>query len=149
LGKHDDPEFEVGYKKPPLHTRFKPGHSGNLGGRPKKKAQTYVEAFEKELARTTSINIGGKTRRISMIELMAKQHIARAVKGDTKAAQLVISIVRSLGSDGSTGLPPIIDMLRSIHAGHEALSAGSPESGESGSDAPLPLTDPGVADDET
>jgi len=149
LGRNDDPTFEVGYKKPPLHSRFKAGHSGNMRGRPKKKPQTYVEAFEKELARTTSINIGGKTKKISMIELMAKQHIARAVKGDTKAAQLVLGIVRSTGSDGSTGLPPIIEMLRTIHADHQALSAGSPKSGEFGSDAPPFDPDGGEQADET
>ena len=27
-------EYEVGYKKPPQHTRFKPGQSGNRHGRP-------------------------------------------------------------------------------------------------------------------
>ena len=28
-------DYEVGYRKPPKHTRFKPGQSGNLRGRPK------------------------------------------------------------------------------------------------------------------
>ena len=28
-------DYEVGYKKPPIHTRFKPGVSGNPKGRPK------------------------------------------------------------------------------------------------------------------
>ena len=33
---HDqEPDYEVGYGKPPHHTRFKPGVSGNPRGRPK------------------------------------------------------------------------------------------------------------------
>jgi hypothetical protein len=28
-------DYEVGYGKPPKHTRFKPGQSGNPKGRPK------------------------------------------------------------------------------------------------------------------
>ena len=30
-----DDDYAVGYKKPPLHTRFKKGQSGNPRGRPK------------------------------------------------------------------------------------------------------------------
>ena len=30
-----DPDYEVGYKKPPAHTRFKKGPSGNHRARPK------------------------------------------------------------------------------------------------------------------
>ena len=29
-------DYEVGYGKPPQHTRFKPGQSGNARGRPRK-----------------------------------------------------------------------------------------------------------------
>jgi hypothetical protein len=28
-------DYEVGYRRPPKHTRFKPGQSGNPLGRPK------------------------------------------------------------------------------------------------------------------
>lgn len=31
----DGDQYEVGYKKPPKNTRFKPGQSGNPNGRPK------------------------------------------------------------------------------------------------------------------
>ena len=30
----DNDEGQVGYGKPPVHSRFKPGHSGNPKGRP-------------------------------------------------------------------------------------------------------------------
>ena len=51
----DDPEveaapYEVGYGKPPKATRFKPGKSGNPGGRPKgsgKKSRTTDAVVEK------------------------------------------------------------------------------------------------------
>ena len=32
----DDKDYEVGYKKPPKHTQFQPGQSGNPAGRPPK-----------------------------------------------------------------------------------------------------------------
>ena len=31
----DSDDGQVGYRKPPVHTRFKPGQSGNPKGRPK------------------------------------------------------------------------------------------------------------------
>jgi hypothetical protein len=31
-----EPSYEVGYKKPPLHARFKKGQSGNPRARPKR-----------------------------------------------------------------------------------------------------------------
>ena len=36
-------DYEIGYKKPPKHTQFKPGQSGNPKGRPPK-PQTIEEA---------------------------------------------------------------------------------------------------------
>ncbi len=35
-GKSGQPDYEVGYGKPPAHSRFQPGRSGNPKGRPKK-----------------------------------------------------------------------------------------------------------------
>lgn len=45
-------DYEVGYKKPPQHTRFKKGHSGNSVGGPKrhyslKEAQIVIEQWRK------------------------------------------------------------------------------------------------------
>ena len=36
-------DYEIGYKKPPKHTQFKPGQSGNPKGRPQK-PQTIEDA---------------------------------------------------------------------------------------------------------
>jgi hypothetical protein len=40
-------DYEVGYKKPPVHSQFKPGQSGNLSGRPKRVRELALEqAFQ-------------------------------------------------------------------------------------------------------
>lgn len=42
-------DYEVGYKKPPIHTRFKKGTSGNASGKAKP-ATDVLSALEKTLA---------------------------------------------------------------------------------------------------
>ena len=37
----NDAAAKVGYKKPPKEHRFKPGQSGNVSGRPRKKAADF------------------------------------------------------------------------------------------------------------
>lgn len=70
---------KVGRGRPPAHTRWKPGQSGNPGGRPKTAhlAQAYREALE---------SLDPKTQR-SVAEVIAMAIIRRALKGDVKAAQ--------------------------------------------------------------
>jgi hypothetical protein len=41
-------DYEVGYGRPPIHTRFKPGQSGNPAGRPKG-AQNFATEIAAEL----------------------------------------------------------------------------------------------------
>jgi hypothetical protein len=37
--------YEVGYKKPPRHSQFKPGNRANPHGRGKRKLRTQAEIF--------------------------------------------------------------------------------------------------------
>ena len=60
---------EVGYKKPPKKTRFKPGRSGNPKGRPKgcKNMRTIVKDI---LDRNVTIRENGRTRRVKFPEVL-------------------------------------------------------------------------------
>ena len=79
-----------GYGKPPKAYRFPPGKSGNPGGRPKKtRITTIEEALGAELSETVTVTINGKSQKISLAELVAKQAVARAAKGDDKAIATV------------------------------------------------------------
>lgn len=115
-------EFPIGYKKPPLQTRFKPGQSGNPSGRPKKKATTLPECFERELNTVITVNEGGKHRRIRKVQAIAKQLTNKAVTGDHKATALLMRAVEPRELDPLDSLSPLLHEMRAIHAKHEATN---------------------------
>lgn len=45
-------EYEVGYGRPPTHTRFQPGKSGNPNGRPKGSKNTKTILMEELIQRS-------------------------------------------------------------------------------------------------
>ncbi len=87
----DQQDDTVGYKKPPRHSRFKPQQSGNPKGRPKgsKNMSTLIKG---ELDAPIAISEGGKTRRVSKREALVKTQVAKALKGDHKAAHLLMGL---------------------------------------------------------
>jgi hypothetical protein len=85
----------VGYCKPPSRTQFKPGHSGNPRGRPKGTRNLKTDLAE-ELAERIPINEGGRKRAISKQRAMLKQLMAKALRGDVRAANSIIGLVERL-----------------------------------------------------
>ena len=93
--EQDDPrakpnEDAFGYCKPPKHSRFKPGQSGNPRGRPRKNSS--IEAMiKRELDQTVKIMEGGRELRITKRAAIIKQFVNRAIKGDAKPLQLMLA----------------------------------------------------------
>ncbi|MEL7042966.1 MAG: DUF5681 domain-containing protein [Pseudomonadota bacterium] len=69
-------EYEVGYGKPPKHTRFKKGESGNPNGRPK----SYKSAIS-VLSEPVSMQVEGKVRRVSGFEAAFRKTAQNAIEG--------------------------------------------------------------------
>lgn len=84
-------DYEVGYGKPPKHTQFKKGKSGNPNGKPRK-VPTHAEIVERELDKRITITEDGKQRRVTKREVMHKSTIQKAMKGDLKAVRLVMEL---------------------------------------------------------
>ena len=83
-------DYEVGYRKPPEHSRWRKGQSGNPKG-PGKGRTSLTREIQHELARRITINEEGRRKRITKGEAIAKRLVNSAVSGDPKAIPLILS----------------------------------------------------------
>jgi hypothetical protein len=90
--KDDEAPYEVGYRRPPKHTRFRPGTSGNPAGR--RKGQPSVgDLMLREAARLVKVkNSDGAVERITKREALIRQLWNSAMRGDLRAARLVLTL---------------------------------------------------------
>ena len=131
MAKKKGSKYPIGYKRPPCHTQFKPGRSGNPNGRPRKVA-TFSDAIQRELRAPITILEGGKRRKVTKLDAIAKQQTNKAVGGDAKATAIVMNAVEPRQFDPMDNLSPVLHEMRSIHASHEAESRNAAR----GTDAP-------------
>lgn len=101
--------YEVGYGKPPVHTRFKPGRSGNPKGRPKGTKNLKTDLLE-ELSERITIREGDHTRKVSKQRALIKNFVARGLKGDVRLSTLLVSMMMRLLDTGE-GVPEAEDAL--------------------------------------
>jgi hypothetical protein len=91
-------DYEIGYKKPPRHTRFKKGQSGNPKGRPKKApaqpADNSAAAILKRVGDRT-VEINGQTHTFLELEFLSLQ--TKAAKGDIPASRQLSRLRKDLG----------------------------------------------------
>ena len=105
---NDDGEDNVGYKRPPKRTQFRPGKSGNSKGRP-----TYVCNFKTdlrdELGEYIPVREGGREMKITKQRAFIKALVAAAIKGDMRATNALVSFcTRTLGSEDQAGPADIV-----------------------------------------
>jgi hypothetical protein len=86
--KESKKDYEVGYGKPPMAPRFKPGQSGNRLGRPRRLPE-MLELFGKELKRKHTIIEGGQQVSVPMRQLLVKRLLHLASK-DVRALLLAL-----------------------------------------------------------
>src|SRR5258708_4422288 len=70
--------YDVGRCKPPVHTQFKKGVSGNPRGRPKG-GQNLAAALEKELKALITINENGQRKKVTKWTAALRQFVNLAV----------------------------------------------------------------------
>ena len=90
-----DGDFQVGYGKPPRHSRFAPGTSGNPRGR-----QKGVRNLASDVKHTLQVPVRfaeqGKPKRISTQQAALLRLREKALKGDGHALDRLLALARRL-----------------------------------------------------
>jgi Family of unknown function (DUF5681) len=85
-----------GYGKPPLHSRFKKGESGNPSGRPK-----AVPSFKSDLLRELQIphdvQEEGHVTTVTKQRALVKSLTAAALNNDMRALNMLLALIRHYG----------------------------------------------------
>jgi Family of unknown function (DUF5681) len=89
-------DYEVGYGRPPREHRFKKGEpSRNPNGRPRGVCRAAPD-LGAALLQPTKIRIQGKVCKVAYLEAMILVMKDMALRGDHRAAQMLINLTREL-----------------------------------------------------
>ncbi len=93
--------YRIGRGRPPLHTRFSAGKSGNPRGRPR--GRKSIEKMLNELLdEKVTVGVGDRRRKVTRLEAMFMQQMQSALKGDRKAMEFLLatrSAVEAVSND--------------------------------------------------
>jgi hypothetical protein len=101
---------KVGYKRPPRHSRFQRGQSGNPRGRERgvRNLRTDVKAT---LAGSVALNAKGKAKRVSTQEAILLRLKEKALKGDTRSLEQFIRLAQIFNDDSPNDTSAGQDMM--------------------------------------
>jgi hypothetical protein len=84
-------DYEVGYGRPPVATRFKPGNNCNPRGRPKKK-KTVGQLIDEALNTKVKITVDGKIKILTKEDIVIHNLVNAASRGDSKAIYTLLNL---------------------------------------------------------
>jgi len=82
-------EYEVGYGKPPKHSQFKKGTSGNPRGR-RKGSKNFVTIMYEELTRPVPVVENNKRTKIPKIRAAFRQAVNKAMMAEFKGLEQML-----------------------------------------------------------
>jgi len=103
----DGKGYIVGYGKPPMHSRFRPGHSGNPVGR-RKGVRNLMSDVQRTLKVPVSVKQGGSSRKISTQEALLLVLREKALKGDARALDRLIELANRFNNEASETTAPTL-----------------------------------------
>lgn len=79
---NDNAAYTVGYGKPPTHTKFAKGKSGNPSGRPKGSKKNLPLVLQNIFDQKVSVGVNGKSKKVPLVHAMAMKVMAMALSGN-------------------------------------------------------------------
>lgn len=100
----DPTPYSVGYKKPPLHTRWQKGQSGNPKG-PRKRVKSLNTIVREIMNAPVTIRSGGREEVISRAQALVLKTAELASKGNDRALERLLRLYAATMPDDGGGLP--------------------------------------------
>src|SRR5437763_10005225 len=91
----EEGDHEVGYRKPPRHTRFTKGQSGNPRGR-SPAAKNLKTLLSDALNECVIVSENGGRRKITKREAIVTQLVNRSASADFRAIKILLDMVRDI-----------------------------------------------------
>jgi Family of unknown function (DUF5681) len=113
-GRRKSGAYTVGYGRPPLKTRFRPGHSGNPKGRPKG-SKSAASMARDTLERQVPVTERGCRRNMTVRAVAFWRLAEKALSGDVKALAYLLSLEAECPS------PPELDLPESLGSAEKSL----------------------------
>ena len=104
--------YEVGYRRPPKHSRYKKGQSGNPTGKNKQTATSNADLrllLEREL--NANIREGEREKIVTNAAAGIEQLVAQFAAGDRHARRDLIALAEKLGIDLTAGQTGAIEKV--------------------------------------
>jgi len=123
-------DYEVGYGKPPRHTRFAKGQSGNPRGRPAG-AKNLRTLLSEALNETVLVTENGGRRKVTKRQAIITQLVNRSATADFRAIKILLDIVRYIEGQAEPTAPETSDFSEADEKVLEQIRArfaiGKPE----------------------
>jgi hypothetical protein len=108
-----DPDYAVGYGRPPQQHQFKRGQSGNPRGRPKG-VRSEDDILAKLLNKKIPIQERSRVRHVSVLEAVYFRVAQNALKGDLKAATFLMNRKAAVAQGRSGETPEMNEDDRAV-----------------------------------
>lgn len=99
------PDYEVGYGKPPKHSQFQPGQSGNPRGRPKG-AKSPFTLLREELQSKVMIKENGRLISVTKLHAIMKRVVADTLGGKASQTKLLFTLLHIFEAQFATESEP-------------------------------------------
>ena len=125
-----DGDYDVGYGKPPRHTRFVKGQSGNPRGRTTG-AKNLRTLLTEALNETVIATENGGRRKVTKRRAIITQLVNRSATADFRAIKILLDIVRDIERQSELTTPEISNFSEADEKVFEQIKArfsiGEPE----------------------
>jgi hypothetical protein len=128
---NDDPNYKVGYRKPPLNSRFKKGQTGNpRGSKPKIELSRSMVQLRADFLSVTeqpiTITLHGKRKTVTANQALMLKLWQQAMNGDKFFVKFYYQLQKEFMQDFTRANPEVTGMVETLHR-HMSMQPDLPD----------------------